>query len=171
MTTYSGAQLANALYALGVDFVLSGKDKASPLKRKPFQLIVSLAESDEARLRLSLIPLLLCHPEYSKYVRAASKLVSPEARLTLQCYYTAAVWLQRKYRERLVPLIGRRPPLPNLFSKELGISTNKNPDANLESLARRHQELSKKQINWVGTYEHGAQRFIVHLEKQKSWQK
>ena len=167
MTTYSGAQLANALYALDVDFVLSNKDKASPLKRKPLQLIVSLAESDESRLRLSLIPLFLRHPEYAKYVRSASKSISPAAFLTLQCYYTAAVWLQRKYRERLDALIGKKRTLPTLFSKELLTSIEKSPDENLQTLARRHQELSKKHINWLGTYEHGAQRFMIHLEKQK----
>ena len=171
MNTYTGAQLANALHALDVDFVLSNKDKTSPLKRRPLQLIISLAESDESRLRLSLIPLFLRHPEYAKYVNSALKVTSPAASLTLQCYYTAAVWLQRKYQERLIPLIGKKTALPNLFSKELPVSAKKNPDTNLESLARKHQELSKKRINWLGTYEHGAQRFILHLEKQKTWQK
>ena len=165
MNVYSGAQLANALYARDVEFVLSGKEKTSPLKRRPLQLIISLAESDESRLRLSLIPLFLRHPEYAKYVRSASKPASQSAYLSLQCYYTAAVWLQRKYRERLIPLIGKKPSLPNIFSMELLISTEKNPDENLQALGRRHQELSKKRINWLGTYEHGAQRFIIHLEK------
>ena len=168
MNTYSGAQLATALNALDVEFVLSNGGKTSPLKRKPLQLIASLAESDEVRLRLALIPLFLRHPEYSKYVRAAAKMASPTARLTLECYYTAAVWLQQKYAERLVNLIEKKVSLPDFFSKELLVSSKKNPDENLQALARRHQELSRKHINWLGTYKHGAKRFIVHLEKQKA---
>jgi hypothetical protein len=96
-------------------------------------------------------------------------MVSPSARLTLECYYTAAMWLQTKYWERLVPLIGKKGSLTDHFSKELMVSDKKHPDENLQALARRHQELSKKYINWLGTYEHGAQRFIIHLEKQKAW--
>jgi hypothetical protein len=167
MNNYSGAQLASALHSLDVDFVLSDKETTSSLKRNPLRLIIALAESEEARLRLSLIPLFLRHPEYSKYVRSAAKAASPAARLTLQCFYTAAVWLQRKYEQRLANVIGKKTTLPNLFGKDLMLSTQKNPDENLEFLARRHQELSKKHINWLGTYEHGAQRFMVHLEKQK----
>ena len=171
MNTYSGAQLANALHSLDVDFVLSDKNNTNPLKRKPLHLITALSESDESRLRLSLIPLFLRHPEYSKYVRPATKEVSPAARLTLQCYYSAAVWLQKKYSERLAILIGKKTNLPNLFAKELVVPTEKDPSENLQVLAHRHQELSKKHINWLGTYEHGAQRFVIHLEKQKAWQK
>lgn len=170
MSNYSGAQLASTLHALDVDFVLSEKDKTSPLKDQPLHLIVALAESDESRLRLSLIPLFLRHPEYSKYVRNAAKATSTNARLSLQCYYTAAVWLQQKYEERLAILIGEKPSLCDLFSKELMISVEQNPDKNLRTLANRHQELSKKHINWLGTYNHGAERFMIHLERQKAWQ-
>lgn len=170
MINYSGAQPASTLHALDVDFVLSEKVKTSPLKDKPLHLIVGLAESDEARLRLSLIPLFLRHSEYSKYVRDAAETTSPNSRLSLQCYYTAAVWLQQKHRERLAVLIGEKPSLPDLFSKELMISAEQNPDKNLQTLAYRHQELSKKHINWLGTYKHGAERFMIHLERQKAWQ-
>jgi hypothetical protein len=167
MSTYSGAQLANALHSLDVDFVLTDNETQSPLQGKPLLLLTALAESDESRLRLSLIPLFLRHPEYSKYACSATKAISPAACLTLQCYYTAAVWLQRKYRDRLDALIGTKATLPNLFSSELKVSKEKTSDGNLQALARRHQELSKRHINWHGTYEHAAQRFIIHLEKQK----
>jgi hypothetical protein len=169
MINYSGAQLANALHALDVDFVLSEKDKTGPLKDEPLHLIVALAESDEARLRLSLVPLFLRHPEYSGYVREAEKIASTDAQLTLKCYYTAAMWLQQKYKERLTALIGEKPFLPDLFSKELMIAVKQDPDKNLQSLANRHRELSKKHLNWLGTYNHGAERFVVHLERQKAW--
>lgn len=170
MTSHSGSELANALHALDVDFVVSEKDITGPLKNEPLQLIVGLAENEESRLRLSLIPLFLRHPGFSKYCLDAAKTISPKSRLTLQCYYTAAMWLQQKYHGRLLTVLGERPELPDLFSKELNIVVQQNPEENLRTLALKHQELSGRSINWLGTYEHGAQRFLTHLERQKQWQ-
>jgi hypothetical protein len=56
----------NALHALGVRFLMGGsKGSDNSLYRQPARLISKLAQSDEARLRLSLIPLFLEHPEYA----------------------------------------------------------------------------------------------------------
>ena len=166
----SSVQLANTLHALGVDFVLSSRDSATPLKNNPLRLIAALAESNESRLRLSLIPLFLQHPEFSKHVRNAAKMISPTARITLQCYYTATIWLQEKHITRLLAVLGRKPKLPNIFSKELNISPDENPDVNLRALAKKHRELSGKNINWLGTYNHGVEVFLKHLERQNQWQ-
>jgi hypothetical protein len=69
----TGDQLTNALHALGVNFVLGRKSKDESLHKQPARLIAALAESSEARLRLSLIPLFLEHPEFSAHVRAVAK--------------------------------------------------------------------------------------------------
>ncbi|MCB9112303.1 MAG: hypothetical protein H6634_13750, partial [Anaerolineales bacterium] len=111
-TTSTGDQLTGALHALGVNFILGGKDTNESLHRHPARLIAALAQSDEARLRLSLIPLFLEHPEYASHVRNISKNLETSAKLTLQCYYSAAVWLQRKYQPNTVYL-------PDYFSKDL----------------------------------------------------
>lgn len=42
-------------------------------------------------MRLSLVPPFLEHPEYASHVRAVAKKLDSSARLTLQCYYSAAV--------------------------------------------------------------------------------
>ena len=170
MINYTGAELANTLHALDVDFVLGENEEAGPLRDEPLHLIIALAESEEARLRLSLIPLFLRHPEYSNHVRDAARAASPNACLLLQIYYSAAVWLQQKYDKRLAALIGEKPILPDLFSIELMVAVEQNPDKNLQALAVRHKEISKKNINWLGTYKHGAERYIIHLERQKIWQ-
>jgi hypothetical protein len=148
--TATGDQLANALHALGVNFILGGQNNDETLHKHPARLVAALAESNEARLRLSLIPLFLEHPEFAAHVKAAAKSISPSARLTLQCYYTAAIWLGQKY-------LPREKSLPDLFSKELNLFPTANPDENLRTLAKRHQELSGVQINWLGTYQHAAQ--------------
>ena len=64
------------------------------------RLIAELAKSNEARLRLALIPLFLKHPEFAAHVRKTATSLNKTARTTLQCYYSAAVCLQQKYRSR-----------------------------------------------------------------------
>lgn len=155
-----GDQLAHALRMLGVNFILGGKDTNESLHKHPSRLIAALAQSDEARLRLSLIPLFLEHPEYASHVRSIAKELVPSARLTLQCYYSAAVWLQRKYHLE-------RHLLPDHFSKELNLTPVDEPEENLRLLAKRHRELSGSFTNWFGTYMHAAQVWRKGLEYQK----
>lgn len=158
----AGAQLANALHVLGVKFIMGGQGVEETFPKQPARLIAALAESGEARLRLSLIPLFLEPPEFAAHVRAAAQGLSASARVTLQCYYSAAVFLQKKYRPRLDELVRRKPSLPDHFSSELGLSFTDDPEENLRQLAARHQELSGMRINWLGTYEHAAKRWLSH---------
>ena len=164
----TGDQMANALHMLGVNFIFGKAGADSSLHKEPDQLIAALAGSQEARLRLSLIPLFLEHPEFSSYVRRTAQDLGESARLTLQCYYTAAFLLQRKYRARLDLLIGKKQFLPDLFSKALGIRITPDPGQDLSMLARRHQTLSGMKINWFGTYQHALQIWMRGLEIRKS---
>lgn len=160
VSTNTGDQLTHALRMLGVNFVLGGKDTNESLHKHPARLIAALTQSDEARLRLSLIPLFLEHPEYSSHVRDVAKGIAPSARLTLQCYYSAAVWLQRKYHLESLSL-------PDLFSKDLNLTPVDEPEENLRLLAKRHKELSGSFTNWFGTYMHAAQVWRKGLEYRK----
>ena len=157
--TATGDQLANALHALGVNFIRGGKDAAGSLSGRPSQLIAALAQSDEARLRLSLIPLFLEHPEYASRVRAVAKRLNSSARLTLQCYYSAAVCLARKYLQNAL--------LPDHFSKDLNWNPGADPDANLRALAKRHLELSDSYVNWLATYQHAEKVWRKGFERRK----
>jgi hypothetical protein len=156
-TTITGNELTDALQALGVNFIFGGQRKDSFLHKKPARLIAALAESEESRLRLSLIPLFLERPEFSVHVRAVARKLDPPARLTLQCYYSAAVWLAQKYQ----PDEAR---LPDHFSKVLHLNPTTDPDENLRALAKRHRELSGTWVNWLGTYQHAAQVWQKGLE-------
>jgi hypothetical protein len=158
--TATGDQLTNALRMLGVKFVLGRQNKGEALHEQPARLIAALAESREARLRLSLIPLFLEHPEFATHVRKASEGLAPSARLTLQCYYSAAIWLGQKY-------LPHKKATPDLFSEELGLTLTDDAEENLCALAKRHQELSGAHINWLGTYQHAAQVWLMGLELQK----
>jgi hypothetical protein len=163
--SHLNARLVAALEALGVYF-LRGADASAPTKHiAPNRLLAGLAASDEARVRLALIPLLLHRPDFAAYANADAAL-DPEAQVVLMCYYTAALYLQRKYRLRLEKLMGCYDPLPDLFSKALGLRPCTNPDDGLQALAQRHAILSGKPINWLGTYEHAAQRWLTSMERR-----
>lgn len=144
----TGTQLTNALRALNVNFIMGGQGTSETLHKQPARLIAALAESGESRLRLSLIPLFLEHHEFALYVQTVAKKLDPTDRLTLQCYYTAAVWLGKEYKQH--------ESLPDYFSQELGLHPVDDPDENLRALAKRHKELSGTWVNWLGTYLHAA---------------
>jgi hypothetical protein len=145
VSTNTGDQLVNALHAVGINFLMGGKGTDNSLYKQPARLIAELAQSGEARLRLSLIPLFLEHPEYTSHV---------------QCYYSAAVWLAKKYQPKGAPL-------PDHFSKDLNITPVENPEENLRTLAKRHKELSGSYVNWFATYQHAEQVWRKGLEYRK----
>jgi hypothetical protein len=157
-TAITGDQLANALHALGVNFIRGGKDADESLHNYPSRLIAALAQSNEARLRLSLIPLFLEHPEYASRVRGVAKRLDLSAQLTLECYYSAAVWLARKYQLNI--------HLPELFSTDLKLTTVDDPTENLRVLAKRHAELSGSYVNWLATYQHAEQIWYKGFQRQ-----
>ena len=160
VSTSSGDQLVNALHALGVKILMGDRDTDESLHKQPARLIAALAQSGEARLRLSLIPLFLEHPEYAPRVRGIAKKLDASARLTLQCYYSAAVWLAKKHQPNGASL-------PDHFSKDLNLTPVDDPEENLRALAKRHKELSGSYVNWLGTYQHAEQVWCKGLEYQK----
>jgi len=159
LLSFSEDQLVSELWARDVRFIL-GSSSGLPPVIPPVHLIAALAESHEARLQLSLIPLFLRHPEFFVHASAAAQKLNPAPQLILKCFYSAAVWLEKKYLSQK--------ELPNLFSEELGLTPTTDPDENLRALAKRHQELSGSQVNWLGTYEHAADIWLKELELQKA---
>jgi hypothetical protein len=170
MTTQSMSsddQLVSELWARDVRFLMGNQSSAAPLLA-PANLIASLSQSANARVRLSLIPLFLRHPELSAEVQNADNLLSLHThnRNVLCFYYTAAVFLQRKYQQQLLLLLGVQPQLPDLFSKILGVPSQEDSNQALEQLAKRHQTLSGQFVNWLGTYEHAAEVWLKQIELQ-----
>jgi hypothetical protein len=89
-----------------------------------------------------------------------AKKLAPSARLALQCYYSAAVWLAKKYHFKIVSL-------PDHFSKQLNLALVDDPEENLRTLAKRHKELSGSFVNWLATYQHAEQVWRKGLEFRK----
>jgi hypothetical protein len=157
----TGDQIVTALNALGINFILGGSGIDVSIHYQPARLIAALAMSEEARLCLSLIPLFLEHSEYAELVRAVARKLDPAARLTLQCYYSAAVWFQRKFQSGGIPL-------PDHFSGDLGLEPVEDPDENLRALAQHHKELSGSFTNRLATYQHAVQVWRKGLEYRKA---
>ncbi len=163
----SNDQLANELQAQGIHFLgVAQPSNCVPLLA-PTDLIVGLAQSSEARLRLALIPLFLRRPDFAQFVVASRQSMEPPSSITLNCYYSAAVVLQQKYKDDFA----RFGYLPDLFTKELNIPQAGSPALRLSQLAQRHAELSGDAINWLGTYEHAAQRLRKYLQQEMNNQR
>ena len=158
--SFTGEQLASALHALGVKFIMGGEGEDDELHKKPTRLLVELAQSKESRLRLALIPLFLEHPEFALHVNKAARKLELTSRITLECYYTAAMFIRKKYQPR-------RRALPDHFSKKLNIPITNDAEENLRALAKRQREISGVHANWFGTYQHAAQRWFVHAGLRK----
>ena len=163
------SQLVAALDSLGVHFLRGASGAVGAMQ--PTALLAALAASAEARIRLALIPLLLAHPEFSVHARTAVQQLPPDAAITFRCYYTAAHWLQIKYRARITVSLGVMQSVPDTFSAELNLPEFADPDAALQTLALRQQELTGLTLNWLGTYEHAAQSWLRFMEYDNRWQR
>ncbi|MCE7984248.1 MAG: hypothetical protein DYG89_23990 [Caldilinea sp. CFX5] len=167
----SASQLVNELNRLGVYFLQGETAPLLPAAMTPASLVMQLATSEEARLRLALIPLLLRHPLLAADVGRLVAQLPLSAQVVLKCYYTAAHLLQQKYCVRLQALFGDMQRLPDLFTGDLELPTFTHPEQGLQWLAERQRTLSGRAINWLGTYEHGAQRLLTHYERRQSWRR
>lgn len=168
LVTVSDDQLVSELWARDVQFLMGRPLSSKPLLT-PANFIASLAESENARVRLSLIPFFLRHPELFNEAEKADKLISTQAKqFVLRFFYTAAILLQKKYHERIYEIFGEQSSLPDLFSAQLGISLDAPPDQALLQLAERHRILSGQFVNWIGTYEHAVDVWLKQMELQKA---
>lgn len=147
----SGERLAEALQAVGLRFLYGSSEDPKPLP--PDSLLSALAASDEARLRLALIPLFLEHPELSAHAIEVAERLDEPARLTLQCYYTAASILVEIHQKEFTGEF-EFSGLPDQFSRQLKIPAEGEADWRLKRLADRHQTLKGDATNWLGTYLH-----------------
>jgi len=161
-------QLVSQLNNLGVHFVTGG-DPAPVTPLPPADLMAELARQPEARLRLALIPLLLSYPDYGAAAPECAAQLNPPSRTTFQLFYTAAVLLQQIYAAQLRVLLGPQPALPDLFSADLGVPAEENPQRRLYHLALRHRALTGLATNWYGTYLHAVERYFAPCAKEALW--
>lgn len=167
MQLVSDDQLVSELWLQDVQFLM-GKALTDAPMLSPENLLISLAKSQDARVQLSLIPLLLRHPEFANKSKIVDKNLSDsDTQLIFRCYFTAAMLFQRIYKKLLSQYFNCQLEIPDLFSEKIGIIVQ-DPESALHELAKRHQVLSGKRINWLGTYKHAPDIWLRQLELQYS---
>ena len=163
------AHLLAELNRLGLHFVVGSLPEREERALAPGELIAGLVNQSDARLRLALIALFLYEPHIARAVPEALRALSAYGKTQLKLFYSAARMLQFLYAPRLRPFIGDWYDLPDLFAADLGLSQTKNEAYQLKELSQLHQQLSGIQANWLGTYQHAAQRLLARLAQEASW--
>ena len=162
----SAERLVSKLHRLGIHAFPGSSSLASAEEEiTAKQLLVGLAEQEDARLRRMLIHLFLYRPELSELVPDALSGLSESGQVSLKLFYTAAVFLQQVHEDQLKEKVPDWRILPDVFSEELDVPARENPLGRLDILGKRHRTLTGITANWVGSYQHAAKRLIARLEK------
>lgn len=137
---------------------------ADPLPLDAPSFIAALAQNPAPRVRESLIPLFLRHPEFASYVPELADTLSPTASMTLRHMYTAAMYLQHLWRGQLEMYLGPLPTLPDYFGQSewnLPAPTVHYGEAGLRVLAARFK--AETGYSWLGVYEAAMALFLSQL--------
>lgn len=164
------SHLLTELNRLGLHFVVGSLPESEPRPLSPDELIAGLVKQSDARLRLALIALFLYQPKIAGAVPEALRSLTAYGKTQLKLFYSAARLLQLLYAPGLRQFIEDWYDLPDLFSADLGLSQVKDQEHQLKELAQLHQKLSGIQANWLGTYQHAAQRLMARLAREVLWQ-
>jgi hypothetical protein len=158
--------IINNLKHLGIEFLLDDENEINKEILIPEILIALLASSKESRFRLALIPLFVQQPNLASKVPVVYENLKQPAKNTLKFYFCAAVFLQQKYKDKLISLLRYESTLPMIFENQLDFMIGNDPDENLRKLSQNQQLKSGRLINWYGTYEHAMNRLLTHWEPQ-----
>jgi hypothetical protein len=163
-------RLVAELELLGIRYLSRHTSDQAERVRPPDILLADLIRQPSARVRATVIAVLLAHPEYGKAVPAALERLRPAERRTLRLFYTAAVLLQREYAGRLRCFVAGQ-WLPDQFAVDLGLPDAASPRERLAALGRQHRQQTRTCVNWVGTYENVAHRLLRSWESEAQWKR
>jgi hypothetical protein len=140
---------------LGVTYLSRISDTVSTVPMEYIQLLAEIVRQPSSRVRSSIIAVLLIHPELAGYIPHSIESLRGKNRSTLKLFYTAAVYLQKEHEPEFSQIQGNKfSRLPDYFGQEFGLSVQLDPDFALIQLAKKHQQITGMQINWMGTYQH-----------------
>ncbi len=155
-----GGILVRELHRLGIKTLRENAQVTAPfIPIDAVELLISLSEHQDARLRSALIPLFVHSPHYSNFIQQALADCSKQGAIVLRCFYAAAQILQSQHILTFEQFGYKEPKLPSIFHKELGFNTSDDVSTQLRHLAIQQRKLSKCAINWKGTYEHAYQMY------------
>jgi hypothetical protein len=161
-------RLVAELELLGIRYLSRQTSDRAEGVRPPDVLLADLVQQPSARVRATVIAVLLAHPEYAEAVPAALERLRPAERLTLRLFYTAAALLQQEYAERLRPFVAGL-QLPDWFAADLGLPDVSSTRERLTALGQRHRQKTQVDVNWVGTYENVVRRLLRSWELEGQW--
>lgn len=163
-------RLVAELELLGVRYLSRQTLYQTSAVRPPAELLAALVCQPSARVRASVIAVLLAHPEFSEAVPLALEQLRPFEQLKVKLFYTAAVFLQQTYADRLRPFLAERwLALADHFSGELGLLSGRTPREQLVELGRAHARLTNTAVNWTGTYANVAEKLLRRWEAERLW--
>lgn len=163
-------QLIAELHRLGVRHLATTTPSPTYVPLTPLHLLTSLANCPDARVRSALVPLFLWRPDFAASVRNAAAATTGQARAMLMCSYSAAVAMEHGLAGALGQLRSANAlPLHDFFNQDLGVTANAGPVDRLQEVARRHAQLSGRDINWKGTYEHAVASALRAAEPAVEW--
>jgi len=155
---------------LGIRYLSRVTDVRVDSFRPVEQLLADLVRQPSSRVRTATIALLLEHPEYAECIPTAIATLRGSNRIVLKLFYTAAVYLQRKYASILRGLQGYTFQwLPDFYSVELKIPPDLSLEESLKELGYCHQILTSQMANWAGTYENAAHQLIRYHRLERVW--
>lgn len=163
------AAIAATLAKLGVRY-LRASTEAAPMSMTPTQLIATLAQHPSPRIRESLLPLFLRHPEFAQHVPNLVLTLPAVAATTVRHLYTAAVYLQHLWRGQLESYLGEQSRLPDYFGQsewQLPPPTVHYGEAGLRLLANHFQ--IRTGDNWLNTYETAVSLLLQQLMLEASY--
>jgi hypothetical protein len=161
-------QLVAKLRESGVRYLVPTDARADESKSlNTLDLLTRLAESDDPRLRHSLIGLFILHPEWSDVAQHLAALLKGSAYTELIAHYMAAVYLQRMWRTRLGFYLEVH-LLPDLFSDQLGLPS---PEirfgkTGLHALAKWHADQLGTVFNYLSAYEKTIDLLFEQLKQE-----
>lgn len=156
-------RLIDALIERGVTYLDGGSGVPSGLS--DVELIMALAQSDDPRLRLALIPLFLAQPVLASLVPSIVARMTPPDALTLKQRYTVAACLQRFWRTRLSEVIAGQSSLPDWFGAELDLPSLDVMHGKL-ALYRLAKQMSEQHpgIDFWASFNKTFEHFVRQLE-------
>lgn len=108
------------LRELGVTY-LAPSDAVATEEIASVERLIKLLIASDSRLQLALIPLFIRHPEFASSLPSLLTQLDLSTALDLQTLYTAAVYMQRRWKTRLSFYLDTSLMLPDLFSEQLGL--------------------------------------------------
>ncbi len=161
--------LSTELSRRGLHFLVDDESGGASRPLSSQELIVGLAQQEDARMHLALIALFLYQPETATAVTESLSFLSEEHQVQLKLFYTAAAVLQPLYSYRLRQFIPAWRSLPDYFMDSLSINAAAPHQTQLRQLGQCHRKLTGIAANWIGSYRYAAERLLTRLAKEAAW--